>query len=113
MAACLPELLFCKQGVLFKNTKKILCCFLSLLLIVGVISGCSYKDDGSASEGSLHAAESDDDSSWAVYWYLCGSDLESDGGAATSDLAKLLNVQLPENVQVIILPLRQMDLMAL
>lgn len=40
--------------------------------------------------------------SWAIYWYLCGSDLESGGGFATSDLAELMEVQLPENVNVVI-----------
>ena len=44
----------------------------------------------------------DDGSSWAVYWYLCGSDLESEGGFATDDLSELLEVELPENVTVVI-----------
>ena len=39
---------------------------------------------------------------WAVYWYLCGSDLESNYAAATNDLAELMDVKLPENVKVII-----------
>jgi hypothetical protein len=39
---------------------------------------------------------------WAVYWYLCGSDLESGGGFATTDLSELLEVQLPDNVKVVI-----------
>jgi len=39
---------------------------------------------------------------WAVYWYLCGSDLESGGGFASGDLSELLQVQLPENVKVVI-----------
>jgi hypothetical protein len=39
---------------------------------------------------------------WAVYWYLCGSDLESGGGFASGDLAELMEVQLPENVKVVI-----------
>ncbi len=43
-----------------------------------------------------------DDGSWAVYWYLCGSDLESEGGFATDDLHELLEVRLPENVTVVI-----------
>lgn len=43
-----------------------------------------------------------DGGSWAVYWYLCGSDLESGGGCATGDLQELLEVELPENVNVII-----------
>lgn len=43
-----------------------------------------------------------EDGSWAVYWYLCGSDLESGGGFATGDLSELMEVTLPENVNVVI-----------
>jgi len=42
------------------------------------------------------------DTEWAIYWYLCGSNLESEGGAATTDLQELLAVKLPENVKIII-----------
>lgn len=42
------------------------------------------------------------DTEWAIYWYLCGSDLESGGGAATIDLCELQEVTLPENVKIII-----------
>jgi len=42
------------------------------------------------------------DGSWAVYWYLCGSDLETNGGFATIDLTEMMEVQLPENVNVVI-----------
>lgn len=43
-----------------------------------------------------------EDGSWAVYWYLCGSDLESNGGFATNDLSELMEVEPPENVNVVI-----------
>lgn len=43
-----------------------------------------------------------EEGSWAVYWYLCGSDLESNGGFATGDMSELLEVTLPENVNVVI-----------
>jgi predicted small lipoprotein YifL len=39
---------------------------------------------------------------WAVYWYLCGSDLESGGGFASGDLNELMEVKLPDNVKVVI-----------
>ena len=42
------------------------------------------------------------DGSWAVYWYLCGSDLETNGGFASTDLSEMMEVQLPENVNVVI-----------
>ena len=39
---------------------------------------------------------------WAIYWYLCGSDLESLDGSATDDLAEMMEVTLPNNVTVVI-----------
>jgi len=42
------------------------------------------------------------DGTWAIYWYLCGSDLETNSGAATNDLLEMMNVTLPENVKVVI-----------
>ena len=47
-------------------------------------------------------AEVSSDGSWAVYWYLCGSDLETNYACATTDLQEMLEVQLPENVSVVI-----------
>ena len=52
--------------------------------------------------GSDTSAEDSGDGSWAVYWYLCGSDLETNHGCATADLNEMLEVSLPENVNVII-----------
>ncbi len=43
-----------------------------------------------------------EDETWAVYWYLCGSDLESYAGCATRDMAEMLDVALPDEVQVVI-----------
>jgi len=40
--------------------------------------------------------------SWAVYVYMCGSDLESEGGYATANLDALRSIPLPENVKFII-----------
>lgn len=42
------------------------------------------------------------DLEWVVYWYLCGSDLETDYGSATEDLEEMMEVDLPQNVKVII-----------
>ena len=39
---------------------------------------------------------------WAIYWYLCGSDLESKHGAASLDIDEMLAVKLPEHVKVVI-----------
>ena len=40
--------------------------------------------------------------SWAVYWYLCGSDLESRYACGTDDILELLDVELPGNVTFVI-----------
>lgn len=41
-------------------------------------------------------------SEWAVYWYLCGSDLESKHGAASADLEEMFQIQLPKGVKVVV-----------
>jgi hypothetical protein len=48
--------------------------------------------------GECAAAEE----TWAIYWYLCGSDLETNNGFATTDLNETLEVDLPDNVKMII-----------
>ena len=78
--------------------------FVFLLAAVMCLSlaacGGDEAADGSTPDAApvFHAG----DGSWAVYWYLCGSDLESEGGFATGDLNELLEVALPENVTVVI-----------
>lgn len=108
--------------------KKLNLCTLCLILTVTFsLSGCGGKldDDQSkdtpASRSSHSQAENEDSEepagpgtkatpslfhrsegeSWVFYWYLCGSDLESNGGCATQDLEELASVQLPENVTVV------------
>ncbi|MBR2328898.1 MAG: clostripain, partial [Clostridia bacterium] len=53
-------------------------------------------------EAAPAEAEVSSDGSWAVYWYLCGSDLETNYACATTDLQEMLEVQLPENINVVI-----------
>ncbi|MBQ7515193.1 MAG: clostripain [Schwartzia sp.] len=49
--------------------------------------------------GAACAAASD---TWAIYWYICGSDLETEGKFASANLEELRSVPLPENVKVAI-----------
>lgn len=86
------------------------------LLLAGVmtlsLTACSDEDyeDTSADAATDATTVADtaaettavEDGSWAIYWYLCGSDLESNGGFATNDLSELMEVELPENVNVVI-----------
>lgn len=63
-------------------------------------SSSSETANSSSNESSTPTDQTD--GSWAIYWYLCGSDLETNGGFATTDLAEMMEVQLPENVNVVI-----------
>lgn len=58
------------------------------------------NEDAAAKDNAPADAAAEE--SWAVYWYLCGSDLESGGGFATGDLSELMEAELPENVNVVI-----------
>ncbi len=64
------------------------------------------EDTGDGTSGSSGSATSeiilDDEEGWVMYWYLCGSDLESEYGSATDDLDELMSVDLPDNVKVVI-----------
>lgn len=42
------------------------------------------------------------DTEWAIYLYLCGSDLESGHSAASDDIGELLTFPLPEKTEVVI-----------
>ncbi|MBQ7585839.1 MAG: hypothetical protein IJU40_06300 [Desulfovibrionaceae bacterium] len=39
---------------------------------------------------------------WAIYLYLCGSDLETKHGSATNDLLEIDDVDFSKNVKVIV-----------
>ena len=70
--------------------KKLLALFMALTMLF-VCIGC--LEDEPVELG---------DETWAIYWYLCGSDLESEGGFATGDMMEMLDVELPANVTVVI-----------
>ncbi len=74
--------------------KRFISCFIIAAMTVLLVS-C---DDAEI----LSQTDSDMDNEWAIYWYLCGSDLETNDGAATDDLLELMEVDLPENIKVII-----------
>jgi len=80
--------------------KKLTALFLTLCMLL-TLSACSGANEP-AEPVDLGEAAGTGENEWAVYWYLCGSDLESNGGFATGDLAELLEVELPENVKVVI-----------
>lgn len=88
--------------------RKILSLLLALCLLLSLTAcGDAEPDapdmpDAPGQGDPVQPAADGGDESWAIYWYLCGSDLEGDGGFATDDLAELMEVELPENVTVVI-----------
>lgn len=104
--------------------KKILCLILSLGLSVLLLTGClfllnpdTYK---SGSDSSHTTADEETDSSkdvteaaeetqiaapqakWSVFLYMCGTDLESQGGAATANILELQEVKYDDSINFII-----------
>ncbi len=78
--------------------KKLLALFLILAMVLTLTACGEEPSEDAFAPGDLAVTEG----SWSVYWYLCGSDLETYGGAATIDLLEMLEVQLPEGVTVVI-----------
>ncbi len=66
----------------------------------GDVSGT--QGDAASAAGNEEPSSGAEKGSWAVYWYLCGSDLESGGGFATVDLGELMEAALPEDVNIVI-----------
>ena len=64
------------------------------IIIIFTLSSYAWTTPVAAGRGT--------EDTWAIYWYLCGSDLETDAGCASADLEELARVDLPENISVII-----------
>ena len=74
--------------------------FCSLLLMFGIV-GCA--EEHKTWQGSQFPDAYSRSDTWLVSLYICGSDLESEHGAASADLAELFETELPDNVRVLIL----------
>lgn len=85
--------------------KKLIALLLALALCLG-LAACGGDDTPATTAAPAtedpQKVEKPNDGSWAIYWYLCGSDLETNGGFATTDLMEMMQVKLPENVNVVI-----------
>lgn len=80
----------------------------SLIMLLGVctvLNSCSSdtmeQTETQVSLESTSGGTGAEDDTWAIYWYICGSDLESEDGSATDDMEEMMEVQLPENIQVV------------
>ena len=77
--------------------RRLLCLLLALLLVLP-LAACGDDPD----TPDRHLDIDVESGTWSIYWYLCGSDLETNYGCATQDLMELMEVTLPENVRVVI-----------
>ena len=82
--------------------KKTLALILALAMCFSLAACGGTAPDGKPSYGKEPAETPENEASWAIYWYLCGSDLETKYGCATMDLMEMMEVELPENVNVVI-----------
>lgn len=73
--------------------------YITLILTISLLSCLS---EVRANNGNNFANVYNPNDTWVVYWYICGSDLESQYGAATSDIEELIEAKLPANVKVVI-----------
>ncbi len=83
--------------------KKRIYVLLGLLIALLALSGCSGGGSGYLSSDDVADKKpSGEASEWAIYWYCCGSDLESEGGAATVDIEEMLASTGSNDVTVVI-----------
>lgn len=81
--------------------------FLTLFVTFGIL-GCNVdieEPDRIPTTPTVKPTFSDSygkDDTWLIYWYVCGSNLESDGGAATIDIQEMMRVPVPANVKVLL-----------
>jgi hypothetical protein len=70
-----------------------------VVLLIVLCIWC-FVDDNEDDANTKTEQTAEDD--WLVCWYLCGSDLESQYAAATSDLQEMLDAKFGEKVTVVI-----------
>jgi hypothetical protein len=101
--------LYFSGGIIVKNSFRttsrlhIIILIIAILLTFSAVNLTSCEDEiETYLNEDLMGTEYDKNDTWAIYWYLCGSDLESDYSFATTDLNEMMQVVLPDNVFVII-----------
>ncbi len=86
--------------------KKIFHYTLLIALCTLLFTGCGGAVEKEKKDPVIKAANFTDEykaeDTWLVYWYLCGTDLETQNGAASADFQEILNVKMPDNVKVLI-----------
>lgn len=88
-----------RRAGLWKALTAVLC----VVFLMLAFAGCS--DDGESSsggQGKIDGLGEKTTGTWVVEMYVCGTDLESENGAASDDLAELTKKKPPEGVTFVI-----------
>lgn len=80
----------------------IVCLMIAVAALGFTASGCSGSNETRMASNADFSDKYSKDDTWVIHWYLCGTDLETNYGAATNDFSELLDVELPPNVKVLI-----------
>ena len=82
------------------------------LILAAIVCLTSCDEEGDEPELSMNAGATASnvsfqnsysaDDTWMIYWYVCGSNLESEYGSATSDINEMMSAKIPANVKVLI-----------
>ena len=110
-------LLMRKFGKL-KMLKKCMCLLVTASILTGLLSSCGSDEAAADSTGAIELSQAKDsveetvgdiestanasgDETWSIFTYVCGADLESEGGAASANIAEAQQVDIPSNVNFI------------
>ena len=71
-----------------------------IIMVAVILTGLGANGSYERAYANPYAYNSSDN--WVVYWYICGSDLETEYGSATTDIEEMLDVNLPPNVKIVL-----------
>jgi predicted small secreted protein len=90
---------------------RLLIAFLLAACLALPLAACTHSGVGDYkyASDSVFGTQYDPGDTWAIYWYICGGDIESGYGktgdrygAATDNFNEMLGASLPENNTVVI-----------
>ncbi len=114
----IEEELIMREKLKMKLPAKGMSLLLTASMLVVLLGGCggaqtnestdtsAQTDTTSSVEETISSIESSSDGSsdetWSVFTYICGADLESEGGAAANNIKEALQVDIPDNIHFIV-----------
>ena len=84
------------KGVSFIKANRLYSTCFIIIFIFQMFTGCSSEEDYSKKRSGSTSG------TWTVLIYMCGTDLESEGGAASNNLAELMEVSNSKNINFVI-----------